>query len=144
MKNCYAILTEKQQRKMSALPPGKFDKYEYLIGKGIQPPDQRRKKSDGTPKVCRFAFRKSIWKTNTNKIRSRRKTKRAVEEHGKQLVKSSNEKECSTHSKQKEIFEVLANEKINKGINEVQNLSKQTDFNNLIYYLEGESAPKSF
>ena len=42
MKNCNAILTEKQQRKMSALPPGKFDKYEYLLGKGIQPPDQRR------------------------------------------------------------------------------------------------------
>ena len=46
--------------------------------------------------------------------------------------------------KTKRNFEVLANEKINKGINEVQNLSKQTDFNNLIYYLKGESAPKSF
>ena len=38
----------------------------------------------------------------------------ALEEHGKELVKSSNEKECSTHSKQKEIFEKLANKRIDE------------------------------
>ena len=55
----------------------------------------------------------------------------------KQLVKSSDEKESLTHSKQKEIFEELAN----KRIDEIQNLSKNVDFNNLTYYFRSESAP---
>ena len=40
MKNCNMILTEKQQ--ISTLSSGKIDKYEYLTGKEILPPDQRR------------------------------------------------------------------------------------------------------
>ena len=35
-------------------------------------------------------------------------------EHGKQLVKSSDEKGSLTHSKQKEIFEELANKRMNE------------------------------
>ena len=35
---------------------------------------------------------------------------KALEEHGKKLVKYSDEKESLTYSKQKEIFEELANE----------------------------------
>ena len=42
MENCNKILKEKQQRKTLALSPGKFAKYEYLIGEGILPPDQGR------------------------------------------------------------------------------------------------------
>ena len=42
--------------------------------------------------------------------------------------------------KQKEIFEELAN----KRINEKQNVGKQIDFNNLTYYFKGKSAPKTF
>ena len=56
------------------------------------------------------------------------------------IVKSSSEKESLTLLKQKEIFEELAN----KGINKIQNLSKQTDFNNSIYHLKGKSDPKHF
>ena len=41
--------------------------------------------------------------------------------HGKQLVKSSYEKESLTHSKLKETFKELANEKVE----EIQDLSKQ-------------------
>ena len=40
MKNCNMILTEKQQ--ISTLSSGKIDKYEYLTGEEILPPDQRR------------------------------------------------------------------------------------------------------
>ena len=40
MKNYNTILTEKQQ--ISALSSGKIDKSEYLKGKEILPPDQRR------------------------------------------------------------------------------------------------------
>ena len=43
-------------------------------------------------------------------------------------------------SKQKYIFEEVANE----SIDEIQNLSKQIDFNNLIYSFKGKSDPKKF
>ena len=69
-----------------------------------------------------------------------RKQIEAIEEHGKQLFKSRWDKEFLTILKQNEIFEELANEKID----EIQNLSKQIDFNNLIYYFQGESGPRNF
>ena len=59
------------------------------------------------------------------------KIKETREEHRKQLVKSSCEKEPFKLLKQKEIFEELANERMG----EIQNLRKQIDFNNLTYYL---------
>ena len=40
MKNHHMILTERQQK--SALSSGKIDKYEFLEGEEILPPDQRR------------------------------------------------------------------------------------------------------
>ena len=40
MKNYNMILTERQQK--SALSSGKIDKYEFLKGEEILPPDQRR------------------------------------------------------------------------------------------------------
>ena len=55
-----------------------------------------------------------------------------LEEHGTQL----NLVETLRLLKQKEIFEELAN----KGI---QNLSKQIDFNDLIYCYQGKSGPKT-
>ena len=63
---------------------------------------------------------------------------KALEKHGKQLVKSSGEKESLTLFKQKEIFRGLANKKMG----EVQNLSKQINFDNLTYYFKGSSDPK--
>ena len=51
---------------------------------------------------------------------------KTLEDHGKQLVKSSGEKE-SIHLKQKEILEELAS----KRIDEIQNLSQRIDFNNV-------------
>ena len=51
---------------------------------------------------------------------------KTLEDHGKQLVKSSGEKE-SIHLKQKEILEELAS----KRIDEIQNLSQRINFNNV-------------
>ena len=48
------------------------------------------------------------------------------------------EKESSTHSRQKESFEDLAN----KRIDEIKTLNKQTDMNNLTYHSKGKSATK--
>ena len=47
---------------------------------------------------------------------------KAVDEHGKQLVKYSDEKESLTHFKQKNIFEEIANRRME----EIHDLSKQT------------------
>ena len=65
---------------------------------------------------------------------------KAIEKHGKQLVKSSSETEFLTLLKQKDIFEELANERMDK----IPDLNKQNDFNNLIYYFKRESDPKNF
>ena len=88
------------------------------------PPDQRAviKQSKFAYSLLGKAFEKQI---------------KALEEDGKKLVKSSSEKKSSTHLKQqKKIFEELAN----KRIDEIQNSSKQIDFNNLTYYFKGKSA----
>ena len=59
---------------------------------------------------------------------------KALEDHRKHLVKSL------TLLKQKEIFEELANERID----EIQNISQQTDFNILVYYFKDKSGSKNF
>ena len=63
---------------------------------------------------------------------------KGLEEYGEQLVKSNDEKESLTHSKQKEIFEELASEKME----EIQDLRKQIDFNNLTYQYNSNNVPK--
>ena len=69
-----------------------------------------------------------------------REQNEATEVHGKQLLKSSSEKESLLLLKQKEIFSEFSNERINT----IQDLIKQIDFNNLAYYFKGESGPKIF
>ena len=68
------------------------------------------------------------------------KQMKALEEHRKQLVISSCEKESLTSLKQKEIFEEIANERIG----EILNFSKQIDLNDLIYYFKGGKSPNYF
>ena len=60
---------------------------------------------------------------------------KALEQQGKQFVKSSSEKESPTLSMQKEIFEELAYEVTN----EIQDLRNQIDFN-----FKGKSVLKHF
>ena len=102
------------------------------------PPDQRREIEQA--KFTYSPFRKGLWKTNKNNWISSRKTNKEIEEHGKQLVIYDNEKESSTHSREKEIFEELAK----KRKEEIQDLSKQIDFNNLICHYKHNTALKTF
>ena len=53
-------------------------------------------------------------------MKIKERNKKALEKNGKQLVKSSVERQPAILLKQKEIFEELANEKMS----EIQNLSK--------------------
>ena len=64
-----------------------------------------------------FGKIKNDWSSGEKQIK-------ALKEHGKQPVKYSSKKEFLTHLKQKEIFKKLDN----KGIDEIQNLSKQNWF----------------
>ena len=106
--------------------------------KEILPSDQSRITEEA--KFTYSALGKSLKNKQTTIVENGRKQIEAIEEHGKQLFKSRCDKEYLTILKQNEIFEELANEKID----EIQNLSKQIDFNNLIYYFQGESGPRNF
>ena len=116
-------------REAAKILSGKDNKYEYLTGEETLPPDQIRVIEEATFSYSPLvkAFKKQI---KTIEDQGEKKIK-ALEEHRKQLVKYNNEKEHSTHSKQKQIFEELAK----KRIEEIQDWSKQIDFNNLTYPL---------
>ena len=80
----------REAAKISALPPGKIDKYEYLTGKEILPPGHKRviKQAKFTCSPLAKAFEKQI-KTIEDQGEKQIKT---LEEYGKQIVKSSGEK----------------------------------------------------
>ena len=77
----------REAAKISALSSGKVDKYEYLLGGEIFPSDQRRviKQAKFTYSPLAKAFEKQ---TNTIEKQGRKHVE-AIEEHGKQLVKSN-------------------------------------------------------
>ena len=91
------ILTEKQHT--STLSTGKIDKYEFITGEEMLPLHQRRvtEQAKFTYSPSGKAFKEQI-KTIADQGEKQIK---ALEEHGKQLVKYNNEKEFSIHLKQK-------------------------------------------
>ena len=110
---------------------GKIDKYEFIIDEEILSSDQSRIEQ---AKLTYSPLGK-VFEKQTKVIEEQKRNQiEAIEEHRKQLVKSISEKESLALLKQKDIFEELA-----KGrIDEIQDLSKQIDFNNLVYYCKGE------
>ena len=124
------ILTEKQQY-YKHYNRVKYDKYEYLTAEEILPPSQKRVIEQA--KFTYFPLGKAF-ENQIKRIRDQgEKQIKALEVHGKQLIKSSSEKESLL--KEKEIFEELAN----KQMVEIQKLSKQINFNNLTNYFKGSS-----
>ena len=89
----------RESAKISALSSGKIDKYEYLTGEEIFPSVQSRiiKQAKFEYSPLGKAFEKLI---KTIEGQGEKQIK-ALEDHGKQLVKSSIEKESLTHLKQK-------------------------------------------
>ena len=86
MKNYIMILTENQQ-KISALPSGKIDKYEYLTGEEILSSDQRRVIKQGK---FTYSLLGKVFEKQTKMIEEQGwKQIEAIEEHGKQLVRSN-------------------------------------------------------
>ena len=122
--------SNREATKMPTLSSGKIDKYEYLRGEEILFSNQRQIKEQGKFTYCPFG------KTSEKQIKTIEhqweKQIKAIEDHRKQLLKSSSEKESWALLKQKEIFEKLANERI------------QINCNKLIYHFKGECGPKYF
>ena len=103
-------------REAAKISSDKIDKYECLTSEEILPSNQRQIIEQAT-----FTY-SPLGKALEKQIKT-------IEDHGKQLVKSSSKRESLTLLKQKEIFEELANERIN----EIQNLSKQLIL--IIYFI---------
>ena len=130
----------KEEAKISALSPGKIDKYEYLTGEEIFLSDQGSiiEQAKFTYSSLSKAFEKQI---KTIEDQDEKQIK-ALEDHRKQLVKYRycDENDSLTHLKQKEIFEEVTNRRME----EIRDLSKQIDFNNLIDHYKNKTVPKYF
>ena len=119
----------REAAKISALSSEKIDKYEYLTGEEILPSDQKRVIEQATftysplGKVLEKQ-RKTIGDQDKNQMK-------ALEEHGKQLIKSTGQKDSFQLLKQKEIFHNERRFEINK-------LSEGTDFNSLVYIIQAK------
>ena len=126
----------REAAKISALSSGKID--QYLLGEEVLCANQRQ-----ITEQAKFTYSplgKVLEKQTRIIVEQGREQNEATEVHGKQLLKSSSEKESLLLLKQKEIFSEFSNERINT----IQDLIKQIDFNNLAYYFKGESGPKIF
>ena len=120
--------------KTSTLPSSKNEEYGFLTDKEMLLADQNR-----LAEVYLIPFINDFEKKIQTIKNKGEKQMKAIEEHGKQLVKSSDEVYLSKLLKPEEIFEKLVEERQD----EIQNLSKQINYNDLRYYFTTkESSPK--
>ena len=126
---------DREAAKISALSWGKIDKCKYLTGQKVLCSNQRQVIEQA--KFTNSPFGKAFKKQTRIIVEQGREQNEAIKVHGKQLLKSSSEKESLLLF---EIFSEFSNERIKK----IQYLSKQIDFNNLAYYFKGKSGPKVF
>ena len=124
--------------KISALSSGKIDKYEYLIGKEILPSNQSQ-----IIEQAKFTYSplgKTLEKqTKTTESQGEKQIK-AIDEHGKQVIKSSSEIDSSTPLKEKKHFYKIGNERQE----EIKNLSKQNNYDNFMYYLKTKGTTRKY
>ena len=92
IKNYNMILTERSSRNIS-ITSEKIDKYEYLTDEEMLLPDQRRAIAQGT--FTYSPLGKALEKQIKTIEKQGEKQIGVLEEHGKQLLKSSGEKESS-------------------------------------------------
>ena len=126
---------DREAAKISALSSGKIDKCKYLTGQKVLCSNQRQVIEQA--KFTNSPLGKAFKKQTRIIVEQGREQNEAIEVHGKQLLKSSSEKESLLLF---EIFSEFSNERIKK----IQDLSKQIDFSNLAYYFKGKSGPKVF
>ena len=128
--------------KISALSSGKIDKYEYLTGEDIIPSNQQQiiEKAKFTYSPLGKAFEKKQIKTIEDQGEKQMK---AIQEQGqaKTIKKYSYDSEDTPFiSKQKEIFNELVDERLEK----ITDLDKKVNSNDLIYRCKGNTADAKF
>ena len=99
----------REAAKISALSSEKIDKYEYLAGEEILPSDQRR-----VIEQANFTYSpigKVLEKQSKTIEDQDKKQIKAGEDHGKQVIMSTGEKDSLELLKQKEIFVEIVNER---------------------------------
>ena len=130
-------LTEEQQQ-ISVLWSGEIDKYENVTSERTLPYHQSR-----LIEQAKFIY-SSLGKAVEKQVET-------IKDQGEKPIKLLNILENSylnlvvkrilnNFKRKRKFSEELANERID----EIQNLRKETDFNNLIYYFKGKSNPKFF
>ena len=119
----------REATKILALSSGKIDKYECLTGEEILPSNQRQ-----IIEQAKFTFSPlgKVFEKQIETIKDQEKKQvEAIKEHGKQLVNSDKD----IHNKSHKIFDELSYERMSK----INDLSRQINFNNLIYHFKDKS-----
>ena len=116
--------------KISALPSGKIDKYEYLTGEEILPAGKQQmiEQAKFTYSPLGKAFEKQA---------------KTIEDQGKKQVEAL----ANLKPKETKLIEAKPYEYNNyflNGLAKIRESSEPIDFNNLIYYYKGNSAPINF
>ena len=125
----------REAAKISALSSGKIDKYEYLTGEEILPSNQQQiiQQAKFTYSPLGKAFEKQT---------------KTIEDQGKKQVEAlANLKPKETKPKETKPIEAKPYEYSNyflNGLAKTRESSEPIDYNDLIYYYKGNSAPKNF
>ena len=122
--------------KISALSPGKIDKYEILTGEEILPSDQKRIIEQA--KITYSLLGKAFEKQTKTIEEQEKKQIDAITNQNKRLEEVSTNKDDD--HKDKEIFNELVKERFAKIIE----LTDEINQNDLVYYFKGSSARKRF
>ena len=136
MRNYNMILTERQLKNQLYHPEKLININILQVKKYYRDQSRIIKQAKFTYSLLGKAFEKQI---KTIEDQGEKQIK-ALKGHGKQLVKYGDEKESSTNSKQKGISEEIGSNRME----EIQDLSKQTDFDHLTFRYKGKTAPKNF
>ena len=122
----------REAAKISALSSGKIDKYEYLTGEEILPSNQQQiiEQAKFTYSPLGKAFEKQI---------------KTIEDQGQKQVealktKASNDKLDNNSPINKEIYDKI----LEKRMNEILEMSREINYNNLVYDFKGPTSSISF
>ena len=128
----------REAAKISALLSGKIDKYEYLTGEEIPPPDQRRviEQAKFTYSILGKAFEKQ---TKTIEDQGEKQIK-IIEENKKQLYNKQPGNNELLLSKEREIFKNIYNKRLSK----IDELFKTIDYGDLKFIISNSSTEIGF
>ena len=116
----------RESAKISALLPGKIDKYEYLTGEEILPSNQQQ-----IIQQVKFNYSplgKALGKQMKTIKDQGKKQVKAIQDN-KQLIKKDDYKDKLLLSKEREIFKDIYNKRLDK----IEELSNKINYNDLKY-----------